>query len=58
MDLGMPPDPALRLTGIACYLATALLLWGLVRWTAGASPALGTLLFFLFSPLAVAWRRT
>lgn len=58
MDLGVPPDPAMRLTGTLCFFATALLLWGLVGRLAGQGAALAALLFFLFSPHGIAWGRT
>jgi Dolichyl-phosphate-mannose-protein mannosyltransferase len=57
MDVGVPEDAALRLTGLASFILAGGLLWVLVRrqvgWL-GATVALG---LFLFSPLGISWGR-
>lgn len=58
MDLGIDDDVAMRLTGLLCFLATALLLYGLVRHVAGRASALASLVAFTLSPFALAWSRT
>lgn len=57
MRLGTSPDMSLRITGLACFLAAAALLWFLVRRLAGPDAAFATLVAFLFSPLALLWGR-
>jgi hypothetical protein len=57
MWLGVPADAAMRLTGIACFAATALLLFGFVRRFADTLAALVALGVFLFSPFALLWSR-
>jgi Dolichyl-phosphate-mannose-protein mannosyltransferase len=58
MDLGLDEEVALRLTGAACFVATALLLYGLVRRIAGRVSAFGALVAFALSPFALGWSRT
>lgn len=58
MDLDIDDDVAMRLTGLLCFLATALLLYGLVRHVAGRASALASLVAFTLSPFALAWSRT
>lgn len=58
MDVGIDEDAALRLTGAACFLVAALLLYGLVRRIAGRVSALAALVAFAFSPFALVWSRT
>ena len=57
MDVGVPEDTALRLTGLVSFLLAGGLLWLLVArqvgWL-GATVALG---IFLFSTLGIAWGR-
>jgi hypothetical protein len=58
MNLGVTPDLAARITGLACFVVTAVLLWGLIRRLAGPVAAAAGLLFFLFTPFALVWSRT
>jgi hypothetical protein len=58
MDLGVGPDLAMRSTGLAFFLITALLLFGFVRSHAGEIEALASLCFFAFSPFSLIWSRT
>ena len=58
MDLGVEEDASMRLSGLACFLATALLLYGLVRRVAGPVAAGGSLLAFVLTPFALVWSRT
>jgi Dolichyl-phosphate-mannose-protein mannosyltransferase len=57
MDLGVAEDTAMRVTTLFCFLATALLLYGLVRHIAGRTAAIGSLVAFVVTPLAVVWSR-
>lgn len=57
MAWGLQADVAVRTTSLAFFLLTAGLLWGLVRQVQGRAAAAATLLFFLFSPLAILWSR-
>lgn len=57
MDLGVEADTALRATALACFLATALLLFGLVRHVAGPVSAVAALVAFAVTPLALVWSR-
>ena len=57
MDVGVPEDTALRLTGLASFLLAAGLLWLLVRRQAGWLGATVALAIFLFSPLGISWGR-
>jgi hypothetical protein len=47
----------MRTTGLACFLPSALLLWGLVRHVSGRVAAMATLAFFLISPFSLLWAR-
>jgi hypothetical protein len=58
MKLGVGEDASLRLTSLACFLLTALLLYGLVRYVAGPVSAVATVVAFAFTPLALLWSRT
>jgi hypothetical protein len=53
MDLGLAPDPAVRLTALACFAITALLVWRLLVDVAGEASGLAGLAAFLFSPLGL-----
>jgi 4-amino-4-deoxy-L-arabinose transferase-like glycosyltransferase len=57
MHLGVGPDTSLRLTALACFLLTGLLLFALVRLVASTVAAYAALLVFLFSPFALLWSR-
>ncbi len=57
MSWGVAPDVALRATGLACFLLSAALLFGLIRHVAGRLAALATLAAFLFSPFSLLWSR-
>jgi hypothetical protein len=57
MDAGFRDDVAARATGLLCFLATALLLFGLVRRVAGRASAMAALVAFLATPFAFAWSR-
>ena len=58
MKLGVAEDTALRATSLACFLLTALLLYGLVRYVAGPVSGVAALVAFTLTPLAVVWSRT
>jgi len=53
MGLGVAPDVAVRLTALACFLATGALLWRLVVRLAGEAAGMAGLVAFLFSPLGL-----
>jgi hypothetical protein len=53
MDLGVPADPAVRLTALVCFLITAVLVWRLLVAIAGEAAGLAGLAAFLFSPLGL-----
>lgn len=57
MDAGIEDDLAMRLTGLACFLATALLLYGLVRHVAGPIGALAAIVAFVMTPFSLVWAR-
>ena len=57
MRLGLPPDTAMRVTALACFAATAILLFGFVRRFAGTLAAFVALGVFLFSPFGLLWSR-
>ena len=46
MAAGVAEDTALRLTCLACFVLTALLLWGLVRHVAGPVSGVGAVVVF------------
>jgi len=58
MDFGVAEDTALRLTCLICFVVTALLLWGLVRYVAGPISGVAAVVAFTFTPLALVWSRT
>jgi 4-amino-4-deoxy-L-arabinose transferase-like glycosyltransferase len=58
IDLGVEEDLAMRLSGLACFLTTALFLYGLVRQVAGPVAAFGALVAFTLTPFALLWSRT
>lgn len=58
MDLGLPTDLAMRTLGLATFLLTGWLLFGLIRRLAGPVAALAGLVAFLFSPFGLLWGRT
>jgi 4-amino-4-deoxy-L-arabinose transferase-like glycosyltransferase len=53
MNLGVPADPAVRLTALACFVITAVLVWRLLVAVAGEAAGLAGLAAFLFSPLGL-----
>ena len=57
MDTGVPDDVAMRLTGLVCFIVTALLLYGLVRHVDGRASALSALVAFVATPFALVWGR-
>ncbi len=57
MDVGVPEDVAMRVTGLASFLLAAGLLWLLMRRQAGWLAALIALVVFCFSPLGIEWSR-
>jgi hypothetical protein len=57
MKLGVAEDKALRVTTLACFVLTALLLFGLVRSVAGRVAALAAVVAFVVTPFAVVWSR-
>jgi Dolichyl-phosphate-mannose-protein mannosyltransferase len=58
MDLGISTEVALRGLSLACFAATAAVLWLLLARHVNARTALIGLLIFCFSPLAILWSRT
>jgi hypothetical protein len=58
MHLGVAPDPAMRVTGLAFFLLTGLLLYLFVRRFASPFAAGCTLFAFLFAPFGYLWGRT
>ena len=57
MNLGVNADASLRVTALACFLLTAVLLYGLVRRVGDRLVAFFTLAAFLFSPFGLEWSR-
>lgn len=57
MSWGLAPDTAMRVTALAFFLLSALLLWSLVRHVGGRVAAMVTLALFLFTPFALQWSR-
>jgi len=55
MNFGIDADAAMRGTALACFLLTAVLLYGLLRRVAGRPAAVGALVAFLFSPFGLQW---
>jgi 4-amino-4-deoxy-L-arabinose transferase-like glycosyltransferase len=58
MDAGIRADPALRITGLACFLATAACLYLIARRLSGVAGAMVALLVFVASPFGLVWSRT
>src|SRR2546423_2871146 len=58
MNLGIAMEPALRGLSLACFLATAAVLWQLIARERGPLAAGAATLFFLFSPFSLLWSRT
>jgi hypothetical protein len=58
MDVGVPADPAMRITGLAMFVLTALAVWRLVARLAGETAGLVSLVAFATSGLALLWSRT
>jgi hypothetical protein len=58
MDAGVEDDMAMRVTGLACFLLTALLLFGLVRHVAGPISALAAVVAFVMTPFSLVWARS
>jgi hypothetical protein len=58
MDLGLPPDPAMRTLGLLTFLLTGWLVYVLLRRLAGGVAAVVALAAFLFSPFGLLWGRT
>jgi Dolichyl-phosphate-mannose-protein mannosyltransferase len=57
MDVGFDDDTAMRLTGLACFLLTATLLYGLVRHVADRPSAIAALVAFVATPFSLVWGR-
>jgi hypothetical protein len=57
MGAGADDDFAMRLTGLVCFVATALLLYGLVRHVVGPIGALAALVAFVVTPFSLLWAR-
>jgi hypothetical protein len=57
MDMGFSPDVAMRLTGLAFFALTAVLVFGFVRSRAGKVEAVSSLCFFTLSPFSLIWSR-
>lgn len=57
MATGLDPDASLRLTSLAAFYVTAVLMWVLVRRTASTAAAHVAVAAFLFSPFALGWSR-
>ena len=57
MEAGAADDLAMRLTGLACFVMTALLLYGLVRHVADPISALAALVAFVMTPFSLVWGR-
>ena len=58
MNLGVATDLALRATGLICFMATAVAVWGLVRHLSTRTAAVIALLVFLLSPFNIWWSRS
>ena len=58
MDAAVEEDMAMRVTGHACVLLTALLLFGLVRHVAGPISALAAVVAFVMTPFSLVWARS
>jgi hypothetical protein len=58
MMFGASPEIALRGAGLMTFIASALLLYGLIRHVADWRAALASLAVFLFVPFGILWGRT
>ena len=58
MNAGVGPDLAMRITGLATFLLTMLILWRIVARLAGETAALVAALAFAACALGVLWART
>ena len=58
MDAGVRDDVAMRATGLACFLLSAVFLYGLVRRVDGRASALAALVAFVCTPFALVWGRS
>jgi len=57
-NLGISLDEALRLTNLAFFMTTAVLLYGVVRRVSGRTAALASFVAFVFCPFGFVWSRT
>ena len=57
MTAGARDDLAMRWTALACFVLTALLLYGLVRHVAGSVSAVAALVAFVLTPFSFIWAR-
>ena len=57
MDAGVSDDMSMRTTALACFVITALLLFGLVRQVAGPVSGVAALFAFVVTPLSLSWAR-
>ncbi len=55
IHLGFSADTATRLTGLAWFAVSAVLLFGLMRYVASRAAAFGALVAFALSPFALVW---
>jgi hypothetical protein len=58
MSWGVGADRALRVTSLACFVLTAVLLWLLVRRFGGRIAGAAAVVTFCFSPFGLLWSRT
>ena len=58
MDAGVEDDTAMRITGLASFVLTALLLFGLVRHVAGPISAVAAVVAFVMTPFSLVWARS
>src|SRR5580698_559793 len=57
MNLGGGIDWSMRISGVICFMATAVAVWGLVRHLSTRTAACIALIVFLASPFDVFWSR-
>ena len=57
MEAGVGDDLAMRWTALACFVLTALLVYGLVRHVAGSVGAVAALVAFVLTPFSFIWAR-
>src|SRR5262245_11992600 len=55
MRLGVSADTSMRLTALAFFAASGILLFGLMRYVASRAAAFGALVAFALSPFALVW---